>query len=77
MVPGTARGVPGIAYATIVLAAVFSRSTLKDRLQIVIATAPKWDWLGAHLASLVALVGWSAIGRGDPSTHGTFWIWTA
>jgi exosortase E/protease (VPEID-CTERM system) len=75
MVPGIERGIAGIAYATIVLAAVLGWPILKDRLRILIATPPRWDWFSAHLVSLVALAGWSSIGNGDPSRYWTFWIW--
>jgi exosortase E/protease (VPEID-CTERM system) len=76
MVPGTERGVPGVAYAMIVLAAVLSWPILKDRLSILVAAPPRWDWLGAHLVSLIVLVGWSAIGHGDPSSDWIVRIWT-
>jgi exosortase E/protease (VPEID-CTERM system) len=75
MVPGAERGVPGITYATIVLAAILSWAILKDRLRSAIAFPPRWGWLRAHLISLVTLVGWSAIGHGDPSLYWTLWIW--
>jgi exosortase E/protease (VPEID-CTERM system) len=75
MVPGIERGVPGITYATIVLAAVLGWPVLKERARILIATPPKWGWFVPHLLSLVALVGWAAVGHGDPSSHGTLWIW--
>jgi hypothetical protein len=63
------------AYATIVLAAVLGWPILKNRLPILIATPPRWNWFGAHLVSLIASVGWSAIGRGGPSTYWTSGIW--
>jgi exosortase E/protease (VPEID-CTERM system) len=75
MVPGAERGVPGVAYATIILAAVLSWPILKDQLRILIVIPQTLGWFGAHLVSLVALLGWSAIGHGDPSRYWTLWIW--